>query len=177
MRWLPEENFDANYFAPGPVTVRENNWGDWPLLEALYLSLPGWYLRGYLRGQFGHSSYEGSYLQLAEDQRAGQVGDSQVLVTAAGAVVGHAYVGADSRWPGRPWVLDCFVHPAFTGQTATLLQALRYPADRLVWAYAEAGAEGQAEGLQAAGFTCQATLPGFLQRGEEWLDLAVYRRG
>jgi hypothetical protein len=98
------------------------------------------------------------------------------MATAGGAVVGHAMLSPQEQWRGRPWVLDCFVHPAFEAQAAGLLQALDYPTDRKTQCYCDAEATGRMAALEAAGFGREAVLPRQVARGDEWLDVMVYAR-
>lgn len=178
MRWLLEEDFDARYFAPGEVTVRDSDWPDWPLLEALYLTEPGWYLRSLRFGGYGFCSYEGPYVALAALQREGVVPQSKVMVTAGGAVVGHAMLSPQDQWRGKPWLLDCFVHPACEDRTATLLAAIEYPSGPKTQCYCDAEATARLAALEAVGFTREAVLPRQIARAEgEWLDVVVYSRG
>ena len=176
MGWLPEEGFHAEYFSPGPVSVRDTQWPDWPCLDALYLTTGGWYLRGFLASQYGHSSYEGAYPTMVEAREKGQVTDIKMLAKADGAVMGHAFVGPDSRWRGNPYVLDFFVHPNFHGEAAKLLNGLSLPTDRKVQCYADGAAGERCAALEAMGFAQEATLKRQIKKGEEWVDVVAYAR-
>jgi predicted N-acetyltransferase YhbS len=176
MRWLPGGGSDEEYFAPGPVEVRDTMWADWPALDALYLVPEGWYLRGFRFGQYGLVSYEGAYPTLVEAREKGSVPDIKVLSKADGAVMGHAFVATQPQWKGEPYVLDFFVHPNFEDEAERLLSSLILPTDRKLQAYADTEAETRCEALEAAGFEQEALLRRQIQRGEEWLDVAVYVR-
>ncbi len=177
MRWVREEDFDARYFAPGAVTVRDSAWPDWPLLEALYLVMDGWYLRSLRFHGYGHFSYEGPFVALGALQREGIVPQSKVLATDGGAVVGHAMLSPQDQWRGKPWLLDCFVHPAFEAETTTLLASVAYAEDRKTQCYCDPEAAARMAALEAAGFTRETVLPRQIARGDEWLDVLVYSRG
>jgi GNAT superfamily N-acetyltransferase len=176
MKWLPDPEFERCHFAPDDTTVRDTQWSDWGELQALYQSEQGWYLRGLFFNHTGHSSYEGTYPAMRAAMDQGRVQQVKVLVKADGAVMGHAMVGVQSWWHGEPYVLDCFVHPNFTGDTAKLLRAVELPTDRKVQCYCDAEASGKMAALETLGFEREALLQRQVRRGDEWLDVAVYTR-
>lgn len=176
MKWLPDPQFEAEHFGPGETTVRDTEWRDWGELQALYQGEQGWYLRGLFFNHTGHSSYEGTYPAMRGAMDQGRLQQVKVLVKADGAVMGHALVGVQSWWRGEPYVLDCFVHPSFTGDTEKLLRAVALPTDRKVQCYCDAEASEKMAALAAVGFEREAVLPRQIRRGDEWLDVVVYAR-
>jgi GNAT superfamily N-acetyltransferase len=176
MRWLPDEDFAASYFAPGEVSVRDTVWPDWPCLDALYRITEGWYLRGCAFSQYGHSSFEGAYPNMMEGLREGHIVQVKVLAKADGAVMGHAMITTMGQWPGRPYLLDFFVHPNFEDQAVKLLQGLDLPVDRKVHCFSDAEAPGRMTALEAAGFQQEAVLKDQLRRGDDGLDVRLYSR-
>jgi predicted N-acetyltransferase YhbS len=174
MRWLPDEDFMAGYFAPGEASVRGTVWPDWPCLDGLYLIPEGWYLRGCAFGQYGHSSFEGAYPSMVEALREGHVLQVRVLAKADGGVMGHAMVTTMGQWPGRPYLLDFFVHPNFEDQAAKLLQGVDLPVDRKVHCFCDAEAPGRMAALEAVGFKPEAVLKDQLRRSDQALDVMLY---
>ncbi len=160
MVWVHDPNYPDDFFVPGPVRVRFAQWRDWPLLTALYQVQSGWDLRGYLLGQFGHSSYEGTYCRLREWMEADTAQQVTVLeCLETGAVVGHAFIARDEKWPHGPHVLELFVHPLFLKHTAELVGAIDLPRETKLQAYCDGAAKDRAEVLQGLGFSLEATLP------------------
>jgi GNAT superfamily N-acetyltransferase len=176
MKWLPDAQFEQSHFAPGETSVREVQWGDWPALTALYQSEQGWYLRGFHFGQYGHASYEGVFPAMQGQMSKGAITQVKVLVKSDGAVMGHALLATQRQWRGDPYLLDCFVHPRSEADAAKLLGAITWPTDRKVQCYCDAEAAGRMAALQATGFEQEAVLKRQIQRGDEWLDVAVYAR-
>lgn len=177
MKWLPEEEFDKAYFAPGQVSARDTEWADWGPLEALYLTEGGWYLRGLHFGHYGHSSYEGTYPVMREAMTSGDISEVKVLAKSDGAVMGHAFITTQSQWQGNPYLLDFFAHPHFEGHSETLLAALNLPTDRKLQCYCDELAKTRAAALEAAGFVQEAVLKRQIQKDSDWLDVLVYSRG
>lgn len=176
MKWLPDAGFEQEYFGAGDTTVRDAEWRDWPALEALYLNEQGWYLRGMACNHYGHSSYEGVYPGLRRAMEQRRVQQMKVLVKGEAGVMGHVMVGVQPWWRGEPYVLDCFVHPNFTGETERLLRAVGLPADRKVQSYCDAGAPEKMAALEAVGFEREAVLGRQIRRGDDWVDVTVYAR-
>jgi hypothetical protein len=177
MTWLPEPGFLGAYFAPAATQVREVRSEDWPLLEALYATSGQWQLKSFLMQQFGHADYESEFIALRNGVREGKVLDTKVLVTSAGAVVGHALVGVQPQWAGRVLVLDTMVHASFQHRTGGLLAALEIPAGRKVQAFSEPEAEARIAALKAAGFREEGVLRGqFEDENHGARDAAVLAR-
>ena len=174
MRWLVEEDFDDTHFAPADTTVRETQWGDWPLLDALYRNPVGWFLRSFTSGQWIVAGYEGSYLWMRQRMERGDILQVRVMETEAGAIVGHATLATQPAWRGDPLLLDFYVHPNFEGRAADLAHDMDLPGTRKVQCYAESSAEGKIAALAELGFACEATLQRQVQFQSEWLDIHCY---
>lgn len=173
MRWIVEPGFMDRYFAPGPVSVRDTNVGDWPLLEALYSVEEGPVLRSLPQNLYGQSSYEGPFLRLREGLQEGRVKWSRVLVKTDGAVVGHA-----AAWlqpvPGQPWMLEIFVHPNFLDQADKLMDAAFIPPHHKFQAPCDSDAWQLQQAFESAGLWREATFRRHLQWHGRWLDVHFY---
>ena len=176
MNWFVEDDFLARYFTPGPTVVRDTNWGDWPLLEALHAIMDGWYLRSFTMEQYGHSDYEHVYPAVREAMQEGAIGAVKELVKEDGAIVGHAYLARWSKWPGAPWLLEFFIHPSFYADGEKLLRAMPLPDDVKVCAMADGAASERVQLLEACGFTREGILKRQIKTPDGWLDAVIYGR-
>jgi hypothetical protein len=174
MEWFPDPDFQAEYFRPRPITVRDTRWEDWPRLEALYSIEEGWFLRSIHFGQWGRSGYEGEYISLRKAMREGGVEQVKVMVAEGGAVVGQAYLSRDRRFLRQTWLLDLFVHPNYYDDAHALLGALELDRGAKVQCYVDSTQPEKAALLEHRGFRLEATLPRQVQRGDEWLDVSIY---
>jgi L-amino acid N-acyltransferase YncA len=176
MNWFVEDDFLTRYFAPGPTTVRDTAWGDWPLLEALHSCADGWYLRSFTMEQYGDSDYEASYPAMRQAMEEGAIGAVKELVKDDGAVVGHAYLARWSKWPGAPWLLEFFVHPGFYADGEKLLRAMPFPSGVKVTAIADGAATERMQMLEAAGFEREGVLKRQIKSLDGCLDAVIYGR-
>jgi GNAT superfamily N-acetyltransferase len=174
MEWFPDPTFKEAHFAPGATHVRDTRWADWALLEALYGTVEGWFLRSVHFGQWGRSGYEGHYIYLRKEMAEGGVGPVKVLASDTSAVVGHAYLSRDGRFRGSTSLLDLFVHPRFRDRAGVLLDAIDMPAGTKVQSYVDSSQPEKAELLRARGFEVEATLPRQVERDGAWLDVSIY---
>jgi GNAT superfamily N-acetyltransferase len=174
MEWFPDETFCEDYFRPQPVAVRDTRWEDWPLLEALYGTEEGWYLRSIHFRQWGRSGYEGEYVALRRQMAEGQVEQVKMLVAEGGAVVGHAYLSRNGLFPGDVWTLDFLVHPNFHNEAGTLLDALDLKARSKIQCYADSAQPEKSGALLARGFHREAVLRRQAQKTDGWLDVSIY---
>ncbi len=179
MVWALDENYPASFFAGGHVQCRPMRWGDWPLLNALYQQTGGWDLRGYVLGQFGYSSYESAFCHLEEAIDGGRASQATVLEdVSTNAVVGHAFLISDEKWPGGPEVLECFVHAGYEQHAATLLAALELDDVGRARAYANVNDASKLDALENLGFAREAILAGqYVDRDGTWADVAILTRG
>ncbi|NLJ34781.1 MAG: GNAT family N-acetyltransferase [candidate division WS1 bacterium] len=167
MVWVADQDYSDSYFAPAETLVRASQWGDWPLLHALYQLEKGWDLRGFSYGQFGNASYESAFCELEEAIEAAEAQQSMVIESqTSSAVVGHAFLARDRKWPDGPWVLDLFVHPSFSERGSDLLDALQLPVGVKIQAYCDDLATDRAALLQSRGFSLEATLTGQYVNGQ-----------
>lgn len=178
MIWKADPDFPEGYFVEGDVSVRWTLWGDWPLLNVLYQLQQGWSLRGYIYGQFGHDSYEGTFCKLQRDLDADDATESAVLhINETGAIVGHALVARDKKWPAGPWVLDFFVHPDYISHAPELLDCIDIPSGPKVQCYADAGAADRLQLIEDLGFEREAELCNqYDDRDGQRRDVVVFRR-
>jgi len=178
MTWILETDFWANQFEPRHVQVRETHWGDWPTLEALSETDRGWYVRSAYLNQHGFGGFEGQYLEVRRGMIDGEVRDFKVLAAEDGATVGYALLAPWEAFPEEPLMLDTFVHPNFVGDAVDLVQAIDFPDDETVYALSDSASEGRGEALEAAGFSCEATLDDALTDGDgNARDLLIFARG
>jgi hypothetical protein len=178
MKWLAAPVAEAELFRSAPVSVRALRWEDWPWFELLGFlpvapdeELP----RCLTLGTQGQDSLEGPFVSFqARRAREPQI-DARVLVSQAGATVGWALLGPDTRWFRRVWLLDLYAHPSFTWHLSDLLAALEWPQDP-VTSYTTVAEGPKAAALRTAGFHRAATLEGWLFDGEERRDVIVWQR-
>jgi GNAT superfamily N-acetyltransferase len=174
MRWLPDPDFLASYFSPGPVVVRPTDWGDWPLLEALYALEDGWTLRGLHDGLYGFHNYEHPYIRLRLDMRDGVVDQCLVLAKADGAIVGHAFTWVQREYPGGPAMLDFFLHPNFYDHAGLLLSSLDLAPGRKVQVAADNEARERQRILDRFDMWREATLRNQFCHAGRWFDVHLY---
>jgi hypothetical protein len=148
--------FEAEYFAQGPVQVEEVQWQHWPASAALFLGdFPGAVRCAPLR-LLGRSSTEGPFLDLiqGEERRRekGELARARALCqTNSHAVVGLAIWDWDPLWPST-CVVDLYCHPHFWGEGGALLGALTLPEAERYAAYSDADCPAKGEVLCGAGF-------------------------
>jgi len=176
MEWRREEGFGERYFAPRPARARATQWGDWPLLECLYLQEAGWVLRSLRYGCWGRSSFEGNYVRMVQDTREGHVLGSTVLECEDGALVGHALCARDWSYLGHTYLLDFFIHPHFVEYGAALIEALPLPTGAKVQAHCDGRAAGKVAVLERCGFAEEARLRQQVRWEDEWLDVVVWAK-
>ena len=92
MRRQSVPHAEEQFFAPGETHVVDLDWGDWPLLDALYLCEGGWHVRSLYYEQWGVCGAEGEFPALRQALGAGVMLTEQALKTPAGAIVAHGFV-------------------------------------------------------------------------------------
>lgn len=186
MKWLATPDAEAAWFRPGRAQPRPMRWEDWPALNLLAYhptepdeEAP----RSTVFHLAGHGSLEGSFLRawpplaaaLAAADTAGPRPAALTLETEHGAAAGWAILqppppAADAAGGGEvaaagPWLLDCYVHPRFRGETDRLLAALPWPAGTPAIAWSGPPDGYRAAALRRAGFAPAAATPA----PPEWL--------
>ncbi len=174
MEWFPDPDFRTDFFRPRPTTVRDTRWEDWALLEALYETDEGWYLRSLRFGQWGRSGYEGDYIRLRLGLRQGRLAQAKVLVADNGAVVGQAYLARNGAFRDDTWLLEFFLHPNYAGEASALLEALDLNVGAKVQCYTDSASPQKAEALARCGFRLEATLRDQVKNDDEWLDVSIH---
>ncbi len=173
MIWEAESGFLANYFSPGATTVRDVCWADWALLDLLYKTESGSFLRGAYYTHCGPSSYENCFVRfynLIQEPPS----QSKVLAKPSGEVVGHALLLPDPRWKKDVLLLDMFVHPHFYQAAAELLEAIDLLPGVKVQAYADGRSLQKVDLLKQRGFAQEALLSGQLRDVDgEPLDVII----
>lgn len=176
MRFATDEDFEAKYFAPGDVKVRDVLWHDWPRLSLLMSGKQGECLKLLGMGVRGQASYESGFLAMrkamSEHPSAWRV---KVVESEKGAVAGIALVQPDSRWFGAVSLLDLHVHPNFAPHAPALLRELPLPPGK-TQCYVEAGAKAKAAALRACGFSWEATFKNQFHRWGERVNVSVYAK-
>ncbi len=172
MIWETEPRFLQDYFAPGSTEVRDMAWPDWALLDLLYTIGEGDFLRSVRFAQYGPSAYEGLFPQLHDlvEQPPAQ---SKMLVKDGGEVVGHATLLPDPRWRNSVLLLDIFAHPNFYEAARRLVDAIEFPADTKIQAYAEAASQEKIVLLRDRGLAEEAILRNQLAVGARSVDVVV----
>ncbi len=177
MERFPDEQFHQDYWKPGSVQPRETRWEDWALLEALYGTVDGWYLRSTYFNQYGRSGYEGEYVEMRRDADAGRLQNVRILEGTGGAVVGQAFTHQSKMFAGSAQVLDFFLHPNHYASASALLSDIDLHGMGRVLCYCDSTQPERGEILVERGFTLEATMPRQLRKGDEWLDVLVYGMG
>ncbi|MCK4324841.1 MAG: GNAT family N-acetyltransferase, partial [Armatimonadetes bacterium] len=98
MIWEAQPDFVEQYFSAGPTEVRNITWPDWALLDMLYKTEPGSFLRSIYFTHYGPSSYESLFPQLLSLAEENEDAQAKVLAKPGGEVVGHALLVPDPRW-------------------------------------------------------------------------------
>ena len=154
MEWYRDtiDDFEEQWFAAGPATVRPADWRDWPGLTALSIQRAGSGMRNVALRIYDRWSMEYAFLGLY--RRTLGEGDTSAVVlesTANGASVGLATLMPDPRFPGVS-LLDLFVHPNFSASAAELLdRLLRAEHSGKIQAYAESSDTEKVAALEAVG--------------------------
>ncbi|MGD9518978.1 MAG: GNAT family N-acetyltransferase [Armatimonadota bacterium] len=174
MRWLPQEDFVEDYFSPGPISVRNTRWGDWPLLEALYASTEDWVVRSTRLRLYGQKSFEGPFLTLMQALYERRIRQSLVMTKPDGAVVGHATVWVIKEVPGEPWLLELLVHPNFRNQAGEMLSHVFVPPTHKLQAHADSDAWDKHCLLRSMGLWREACFRRQVAWQGRWLDLHYY---
>jgi len=174
MIYLGNPAFFSEFFAPAEVTCGAAEWRDLGTVCAL-MALPGGdWLRSKGARKFGPTCYEGAYVADMQEARQGRR-QVRVARSATGAAVAYAVLAPDSSWGEQVWLLDLFVHPAYTDCTEALLDGLDW-SPGAVHCYLDADSAVRPE-LLGGGFTEMAHLPALLRRGDAGVDVALLRRG
>ena len=172
----PGESFERCWLAADTVTVAPMAWRHWPLLGLLGAQAGSEYLRSAAWKLVGIANLEGAVCLSLIAQAQGAGTNGVVLETARGAVVGcatlHPTGSGVNSWPGV-WLLDYFVQPGFEPHAASLLEALKWPAAKII-AYVDTDAPGKASVLADRGFELEGTLRGFLRSASPARDVWLY---
>ncbi|MFN8445940.1 MAG: hypothetical protein U0175_34435 [Caldilineaceae bacterium] len=175
--------FEATYFAPGPVEVQPLAWPHWPSSAALFLGdYPGLVRCAPLQ-MFGHASSEGPFLPaLIEAAKRQQAGESPTVWAlfnpATSAVVGLAAWSWHPLWPDV-CLVDCYCHPNFWSASGELLNALQLPTADHTVAYVDIDNKAKSALFTQAGFKATATLPRWLATDhsrQTWTDVVMLEK-
>ncbi len=175
MRYASEEDFEANYFAPGTSSVVETCWSHWPRVNALCSTSGPETVRGVAWGITGQASFEGGFLSFMRALEPDGRARARLLESERGAVVGFASVAPDGQWRGDVSVLDCFAHANYSSELRRLLEALPLPPGK-VQAYADERSTAKIAALRATGFEEEARLTRQVTWQGQTLDVIVMRR-
>ena len=159
-----QEEFEAQYFAPGETVIEPLDWQHWPVASALFTGDWPQAVRCAPLKLFGRTLTEGQLLPAIHAQRTG-TGDSKrtfaLVKPANGAVVGLAATCSDPIWP-QTRLIDVFCHPNFGYLAADLLQMVTHNTNERLIAYSDESDEKKTQLLRAAGFQFMAQLPQWL---------------
>ncbi len=178
-----QAEFDAAYFAPGPIAVQSLNWLHWLAATPLFVGdYPGLVRCAPLR-LIGRVITEGALLPALLDatkrQQANQVPAVVVLYQqVTTAVVGLAAWSWHPIWPDT-CLVDCYCHPDYWHDAPKLLAALPLPPAIHSLVYIDDGNAAKATLFAQAGFKPVVTLPQWLTTNTAKpgrLDVVVLQR-
>jgi len=178
MRWLAAPGDDVRYLAPGQAVVRDLDWSDWGGYSLATLqpvgrddALP----RSPALGVRGQESVEGPFITFCRHHARASAGQSRILESASGAVVGWCHVVPGPAVLGDAWLLDWNALPGFDAYRQALLAGLSWPDAPVAFCTTLADA-ACAEALATDGFRKAGVLPRFVKGVEAPGDLAVWVR-
>lgn len=170
---VPQEAFEAQFFAPAPCTPAPAQWKHWPLVALLATVPVAATLRSLTLNLWGVGLLEGAYSQFLHTYASRPEACAAVLESETGAVTALATCVPDSRWPGIQ-LLDLFAHPVATVEDlARLLRSLPLP-DAPVQVYADVRDTQKIGALEALGFRKAAVLPDQIQDPDVRRDVWLY---
>ena len=205
MKWLANDEVEAQHFRPGAAIVRPMRWDDWPQLNLLAYqpaepaTVCGQAAAGEASAGGGREEHhsrtseelprswvfrvkeqggavEGMFQAMRRNMARGVPITALTLASAHGAAVGWAILQPDELSFADGWLLDLYIYPAFRDEAPHLLEALPWPPRERVVAYSSAPDGYRAAALRAYGFKVVAELPGWLRRGHERCSLRVFAR-
>ncbi|MCE5325165.1 MAG: GNAT family N-acetyltransferase [Planctomycetaceae bacterium] len=185
MAWYakPQAEFEAAWFAPGPVRVETLGWQQWVSSVPLFLSEQPCVVRCAPLRLIGRELTEGVLLPLLQeeiDRRASHQPPAAVALTsvAGGAMAGFAAWHWHPIWPGTVLV-DVYCHSAFWDRGSDLLAALPLPPAQRYEACADSACAAKTAVLARAGFVQTAVLPAALaasRRGDRRVDVIIMEK-
>lgn len=169
-----EAEFEAGHYARGAGTIRDVGWHDWAGLTTLCGASRGPHLRLFSASIIGRRNFEGGFIRFYHGLRNEEGRRAKVLeAKGTKAVVGVISLSPDERFGKAVDLLDLFVHPDFTGDSAKLLAAIELPKNRKVQAYVGADDPARRTALEAAGFKVEAVLKNQISGPSGPLEIAV----
>ncbi len=164
MKWVRQPERLAGLFAPERLCARLMRWGDWPLVQCLFVEPSGEVVRNFGLRRFGVADMEGAFLGLQERMRKGGVAPKVAVVGNAGGMV----VGLGTACPLEASVtdyvlVDIFAHRGAPEALPLLLEALALPAGAPLLAVVDGSSSARRRALTAAGFAAAGSLPGALK--------------
>ncbi len=184
MRYLAPgaHNFDSTYLSfCGEARTRPATWGDLPRAAVLYNHPePRWLIKDYLTQTFRDTRYESHFMMLRK-RLENRRGACVVLENPDRRVVGIAsFERVDTYHEQHTATLSFRVCPAYTSQTAELLDAAAEQADELSIGILQthiADCDDDQKGVVAScSFVEEARLRNRLRCGQGCVDLLVYTR-
>ena len=175
MKFAGDAGYEADQFRPAEARVVPADWTNWPALNLLCAQddLPP--LRNIALGHLGPRMFEGAYIGLMRSLQDANH-QAHLLINTRGAVTGYATLVPDSRWRGRVYLFDLFVHPASSDCGRSLVQAFSLPADRKVHCHVVSDDLAKIDALKEAGFVWEATLRKLPVAQGQVMDVEVYAR-
>jgi GNAT superfamily N-acetyltransferase len=174
--------FDAEWWAPSPVTIRPIAWGDVPRIVALYAAPNPWLSACWMQGLYSASvvTHDRCNSLVKHTWQATRPGAWLGIVSERGALVGSAPLEPyGNERAVRGGNLDIFVHAAFRREAPGLLSAVMDEARHLGWRWL--GAElGEADVdkralLDAHGFRVVGRRGGVLEIAGAPHDVVLLR--
>ena len=159
MRYAPNaETFYKRLYGPGPVSVRDATWEDYPVLSDLFLLEDADPIRLVAFGAIGVTCLEEKFLLMKRMALQFPESTQMKVLEKSGTnvAVGLATVFPDARWAHKSFILDVFVHPKFEAHCRELISALRFPKGKVL-AYRLAAVSGKAA-FEEQGFKIEGSL-------------------
>lgn len=176
----PLADFEAEYFAPGEVTIEPLSWKHWPSSAALFMQDAPGQIRNLSLKQIGRSLVEGPFLPEIRYELENHTGGYEYQSYVAQKQEGGAVVGLSTRRPDPLWpetdIIDIYCHADHWQHSDALVQPLVEVGSQRLLAYAEIGFTQKEEALARNGFEPIGVLPKqlCLIRGVKHQDVGVY---
>ncbi len=164
MKWVRRPERLAGMFAPDHLCARPLRWGDWPLVQCLFLEPSADAVKNIGLKRFGVADMEGPFLTLQERmQKDGAAPGAAVVANGAGMVVGLGTAMPLDASLTDYVLVDIFAHRQARQALPLLLEALDLPAGVPLLAVVDESSACRREVLSAAGFSTVGNLPGALK--------------
>lgn len=163
MRWVRQPERLQAMFGGERLAARPVRWGDWPLLQCLFLQPANDHVKNIGLKRFGMADMEGAFLTLQERMQKNPDMKAAVLTNSAGMTVGFGTAMPLDATLTDYMLVDIFSHRAAEPALGLLLEALHLPAGSPLLAVVDESSQQRRSALKAAGFSAVGNLPGALK--------------